>query len=76
VRGRFEAPLARADGCVDLLCDIVGSMSETHVFIGDDVPIRQGWRRLTRAKIASIRQDLTAGISAKKIAKTHGVDVS
>jgi DNA invertase Pin-like site-specific DNA recombinase len=44
--------------------------------VRDDVPIRKGWKRLTRDDIASMRKEYAAGVPIAKIARAHGVDWS
>jgi hypothetical protein len=42
----------------------------------DDVPIRKGWRKLTRNEIAGMRNHYAAGVSIRRIAIAYGVDWS
>jgi hypothetical protein len=48
----------------------------TAVGRSDDVPIRKGWRKLTRNEIAGMRNHYAAGISIRRIAIAYGVDWS
>jgi hypothetical protein len=53
----------------------LGRMRDARHFV-DDVPIRKGWRKLTRNEIAGMRNHYAAGVSIRRIAIAYGVDWS